>query len=187
MVPWVQSIRTSEKVLIRSVDSKEPSFLRKLKAEHGGEDSVRHERPQARPRKQPMGPEDDDLPTYVVEGTQDTLSKEEYEALSRENGEGERQLETVPVKGNSNGAPDAQILEKDEDGEVNTISTVANTEKNANIGVSNKRRMVKAFGGGDDTDNHGHEGEKYGKELKKGKRKKGKKVKLSFDKEAASE
>ena len=61
-------------------DSNEPAFLRRLRAKHGGGDSARHERPLARPRKQVKDGEDDQ-PTYVVEGSQDTLSKAEYEAL----------------------------------------------------------------------------------------------------------
>ncbi len=61
---------------------KEPSFLRKLKSEYGGGDSHRHERPLARPRKKRIGDEDDDdEPTYVDEGSNETISKSQYDTL----------------------------------------------------------------------------------------------------------
>ncbi len=65
------------------IESNEPSFLRKLRGEFGGTDAVRHERPIPRPRKVMTDGDDEDQPTYVVEESQDTLSKEEYEALVR--------------------------------------------------------------------------------------------------------
>ena len=68
-------------MLTSSAESNEPAFLRKLRGEHGGDGSGRHERPLARPRKQTTDGDEDDQPTYVMENSQDTMSKEEYEAL----------------------------------------------------------------------------------------------------------
>lgn len=64
----------------RSPESNEPSFLRKLRAENAGVLSDRQERPIARP-KRTKNAEEDDGPTYVLEESNDTLSKAEYEAL----------------------------------------------------------------------------------------------------------
>lgn len=156
----------------------EPSFLRKLRSKHGGADSVRHERPVARPRKQATGGEDDDQPTYVVEGSQDTLSKQEYEALIRkEQGEGESQGKS---EGRQQTLFEASASKEEAESEGNiTLENCLdlNKENIATIGGNHKKRNVTAIGADDKEDN-----EESGKK-RPIKAKRGKKVKLSFDEE----
>ena len=155
-------------------DSNEPAFLRRLRAKHGGGDSERHERPLARPRKQVKDGEDDQ-PTYVVEGSQDILSKAEYEALMGTAND-EKQDENEPA---SSPQPDL--------GGGNEVSerVVPAKQKTAAIGGSNKRRLAKVFGEDGDDDGEPNVEEKGPAPTgKKPKAKKGKKVKLSFDEEA---
>lgn len=151
--------------------------MRKLRSEHEGANSARHERPLARVRKQATDGGDDDLPTYVVEGGQDTLSKQEYEALigkedRRGEGEGEQQAELKA-------SDDAEKFQNEKDSNVKDDSEPKN-ESVVAIGRTQKKRNVTAIGGdekGDDVE----VGKKRASNAKKGK--KDKKVKLSFDQE----
>jgi hypothetical protein len=74
-------------------ESREPSFLRKLKSQYGG-DQDRHERPIARPRKD-RADDEDEGPTYVDEASNDTISKEDYEKMI--NPESATQAEISPL------------------------------------------------------------------------------------------
>ncbi|KZM20880.1 hypothetical protein ST47_g7981 [Ascochyta rabiei] len=61
-------------------DNSQPAFLQRLRGQMQGEDSARHERPI--PRNKRMKPDDeDDAPTYVLEDTNQSMTKEEYEAF----------------------------------------------------------------------------------------------------------
>lgn len=62
------------------VDKSQPTFLRRLRGELAGDDSARQERPVPR-NKRLRQDDDDDAPTYVLEGTSQSLTKTEYEAL----------------------------------------------------------------------------------------------------------
>lgn len=62
-------------------ENQEPAFLRKLKAQFGGNNDGRQERPSARPKK-PKNDDLDDEPTYVDEESQQTLTKAEYNELA---------------------------------------------------------------------------------------------------------
>ena len=161
-------------------DSKEPTFLRKLKSEHGGSDSARHERPLARPRKA-KDAEDDDEPTYVDEDSHDTITKLQYEALLRladEVASDETHSETPNLLNDGVGCdtPAEDVME----------GPLPRKEMVATVGVSAKRRIAKVVGNGED-----YHDEASGKEvlatdqkaitLGKKLAKKPKKVKLSFD------
>ncbi len=129
-----------------------------------------------RPRKQMKDGDEDDEPTYVVEGSQDTMSKDEYEAL-------------VGGKNSTkNRERDAPTLEKDRKGGESAREELVDPsqaleptkELVATIGGSNKRRLPKVVGD-DDEKNHVREdsclhGQKKAKP-------KSKKIKLSFDEE----
>ena len=161
-------------------DSNEPAFLRRLRAKHGGGDSDRHERPLARPRKQVKDGEDDQ-PTYVVEGSQDTLSKAEYEALMGTAND-EKQDENEPA---SSPQPDLGADKSARGGNEVSENVVPAKQKTAAIGGSNKRRLAKVVGEDGDDDGEPNVEEKGPAPTgKKPKAKKGKKVKLSFDEEA---
>lgn len=62
-----------------STDSEQPAFLRRLRGELTSGDTARHEQPIARNKR--MKDDEDDAPTYVLEDTKESLTKEEYEAL----------------------------------------------------------------------------------------------------------
>lgn len=162
-----------------SYESNEPAFLRKLRSEYQGGDSARHERPLARPRKHIKDGEEDDQPTFVVEGSQDTLSKAEYEALmgvvSDEKHEGNEAV-SDPQPGSKGEKPRECSTEFSDD------STPAK-QINASIGASNKRRFAKIVGNEDEGPAESRD-EDSARITKKPKAKKAKKVKLSFAEEA---
>jgi hypothetical protein len=61
-------------------DNEQPAFLRRLRGELVNGDSARHEQPIPR-NKRLKQDDEDDAPTYVLEDTKESLTKEEYEAL----------------------------------------------------------------------------------------------------------
>lgn len=166
--------------LTGSLEANEPAFLRRLKAEHGGGDSSRHERPLARPRKQMKDGEEDDEPTYVVEASQDTLSKEEYEALVK----GKVHDKAVNEE-TSSSTPSLAISKFNEKDDAHPSRNEPAKQKVAAIGASNKRRLVKVVGDEDDEAASLVKGEPA-RQARTPKAKKGKKVKLSFDAEEKS-
>ena len=135
---------------------------------------MRHERPLARPRKQVTEGDVDDEPTYVVEESQDTLSKQEYENLVQKeelNGEGQiRQIEFSEASVSKETPESAGKAHLD-----NTLDVT--TEKAAAVGGTKKKRIITAIGADDNGDNESSE------KIKPFKAKKSKKVKLSFDEE----
>ncbi|KAK4696515.1 hypothetical protein P7C71_g1414, partial [Lecanoromycetidae sp. Uapishka_2] len=159
-------------------ESNEPAFLRQLRGQHGNVDSARHERPLARPKKQVKDGEEDDQPTYVVEDTQDILSKTDYESLLKNEADEQDAKGPLPFPR----AVPKEGLYVDANNE--SARETASTKKPvAAIGASNKRRLAKVVGneekkvdelvGGDPSTS-----------AKKAAAKKSKKVKLSFDEEA---
>jgi len=87
-------------------EANEPAFLRRLRAQNAGygEDG-RHERQIARPKRAKQDDEED-APAYVVHDSNETLSKEDYEAMLKDQGK--------PVDGKTGGAAKIQGTE-DED------------------------------------------------------------------------
>ena len=160
-------------------ESNEPAFLRKLRSEYQGGDSARHERPLARPRKQIKDGDEDDDPTFVVEGSEDTLSKAEYEALmgvvSDEKHDGNEAV-FDPQPGSKDEKP------REYSTEILVNSTPAK-QINTSIGASNKRRFAKIVGDEDEGAAERRE-EDSARIAKKPKAKKAKKVKLSFAEDA---
>ncbi|KAH7092187.1 hypothetical protein FB567DRAFT_232960 [Paraphoma chrysanthemicola] len=61
-------------------DNEQPAFLRRLRGELISGDTARHEQPIPR-NKRLKQDDEDDAPTYVLEDTKESLTKEEYEAL----------------------------------------------------------------------------------------------------------
>lgn len=160
-------------------ESNEPAFLRKLRSEYQGGDSARHERPLARPRKHIKDGEEDDQPTFVVEGSQDTLSKAEYEALIGVAND-EKQDGNEAVSDTQPGSRDEKPRECSAEVSDNSMPV---KQINALIGASNKRRFAKIVGNEDEGAAESRE-EESARATKKPKAKKGKKVKLSFAEEA---
>ena len=132
----------------------------------------------ARPRKQVQEGEEDDQPTYVVEDSQDTLSKAEYEALVAADNADQKDENDVPSPANSSHSiGEAESRKYEVTREVALVK-----QRVAGIGSSTKRRLAKVVG----DEEEGEDGavpEKgdSGKKSKSFRPKKGKKMKLSFD------
>ena len=129
----------------------------------------------ARPRKQVHEGEEDDQPTYVVDDSQDILSKAEYEALVAADKEDNNSLPSSAKA--SPRTQDATVPEQDEaPGEA-----AVGRQQVAVIGGSTKRRLAKVIGDEGEEDEASPGKSDSGKKGKKPKIVKGKKVKLSFD------
>lgn len=164
-----------------SVESNEPSFLRKLKGQYGGGGAVRHERPLARPKK-PKDEDEDDAPTYVVEESHNTMTKAEYEALLNQTAPQKRdeQREDFPNKPEDS-------TENAADEEPESTQKRANVKQQvASIGATTKRKSVKIISDNSVkvNDDRGHESSAVPLTTSKTKQTK-KKVKLSFDEDVA--
>ena len=157
-----------------SPDANEPSFLRKLRSEYGG-NSVRHEHPQQRPRK-PKAENNDDEPTYVYEETNENITKEEYESLVRDSklgSDGEKTDKNSPSRAVPGALPEEEV-DRAEGGIDGSKSRQTLTE----IGGPKKRKQARVIGEEKAVDNH--EDLQAGSSGRKAKQKK-KKIKLSFD------
>ena len=150
-------------------EANEPAFLRRLRSEHGGGDASRHERPQARSKKRMNDEDQDDQPVYVIEETNESLSKAACEKLAKE--------EDLDEQDSNLNAQNGETGEKTQP-PVQEVQVP--TDKVAAIGSSNKKRSARVIGDNEhETGNpKSTEASKHGK-VSKGK--KGKKIKLSFD------
>lgn len=147
----------------------------------------------ARPRKQVQEEEKDEQPTYVMAGSQDTLSKAEYEALVATNDADKQDEKAVPPSTEAHHGIEEAELSKDEV----TREAAPVNQRVAGIGSSSKRRLAKVVGGeeeheeheereekGDVSTPHKHDSRNKDKKIRA---KKGKKMKLSFDEEEGTE
>ena len=135
----------------------------------------------ARPRKQVQGGEEDDQPTYVVENSQDTLSKAEYEALVAADNADQEDENDVPSSAKS-----SHSIEEGEPRQDEVTGEGASVKQQiAGIGGSTKRRLAKVIGDEEEgKDETAPEKSDSGKNSNKPRAKRGKKMKLSFDEEA---
>lgn len=165
-----------------STELKEPSFLRKLKREHGG-DSDRHDRPQARPKRlKKTDDDDDDGPTYVDEESHDTISKAEFEAMAGDAARTENEKTSTETPG----APETSEPSDKGGSGPNLTQTLAPKENVVDVGARKKRKVVKAVGESqavDEPDATPTEESKLDERPRKPMAPKGKKkkMKLSFD------
>jgi len=164
-----------------SYSQSEPAFLRRIRGEIRGsvDDPDRQINPVARPTisKRLKKDEEDDTPTYVLEETNQDLSKEEYEALLK----GEEAAKTEDAAKKTTEEADSKIS-----------SSIKPKEKIAEIGgLPKKRKAAKIIGQDDDEEANASNPQagKSSKESSKGsekdgkkapKKKKAKTVKLSF-------
>ena len=132
----------------------------------------------ARPRRQVKEGEEDDQPTYVLEESQDTLSKAECEALIAAANTSTDNEKDVLSSGKTSHDVEEDESRKDEVAR----EAVLVKQPVAGIGGSVKRKLGKVIG----TEEKGEEASDKldsGQTSKKIKVKKGKKIKLSFDEE----
>ncbi|PYH87988.1 hypothetical protein BO71DRAFT_366229 [Aspergillus ellipticus CBS 707.79] len=151
-------------------EAKQPAFLQRLQNQYG-DTSGRLERPISRPRKA-KNTDDDDGPTYVDEESNEIISKEEYEALVRGDGE------TDPKKDAEDKGPSGSGA--GEDGKGGDEGAASASKQNvAEIGGPRKRKQAKAIGD-EAPAAETEETPKKDAGSRKPKQKK-KKIKLSFD------
>ncbi|KAL9101296.1 MAG: hypothetical protein Q9163_003431 [Psora crenata] len=146
--------------------------LIRIRSEYGCHDSGRHEHPIARPRKPVKGEGEDDEPVYVVEGSQDAMSKEQYDALLKP-----AATETHKEQSSATEIGDGRSKHDDI---VTTGITESVREQLATIGATKKKRQAKVISGEAGKNRNGDRGSPH-KEKKQYMSKKSKRVKLSFD------
>jgi hypothetical protein len=161
----------------------QPAFLQRLRDQNSAISSTgRHEQPIARAqRAKNPNADDDDAPTYVVEGSSETLTKAEYEKLTAGDGNDAdekfgdvKDMVTGELTGDSPKASGA--LPDEDDGGPARASVIVDAGK-----ATKKRKMAKVVGGDDNdadeaTSKVSSKDESKPKKLKK----KGKPIKLSF-------
>lgn len=164
-------------------NASQPAFLQRLRDQNSAiSSSGRHEQPIARAqRAKNTNNDDDDAPTYVVEGSSETLTKAEYEKLTSGDGDDAKD-KFGDVKDMVTGeltadSPKASGALPDED------EAPARASATVDVGKATKKRKVARVVGGDDDDdgdeaktNDTSKDESKPKKLKK----KGKPIKLSF-------
>lgn len=166
----------SEKIKSKdlSYDSSLPPFLQRLHDKNAGRgDTSRHERAIARPKK-PKYPNDDDGPT-VVDESGETLSKEEFEKLSKPQEPGIEDSENVKGEVDPAAEPKAS----------GALPDMKTSDNAVTDGTATKKRKVAKATCQDDEESAKAEGEAEkgtNKPVKKAK-KKSKPVKLAFDEE----
>ncbi|KAK6002713.1 hypothetical protein QM012_001463 [Aureobasidium pullulans] len=162
----------------------QPAFLQRLRDQNSAiSASGRHEQPVARAqRAKKSGDDDDDAPTYVVEGSSETLTKAEYEKLTSGDGgeESDAKAKFGDVKDMVTGeltgdSPKASGALPDES------EAPARASATVDAGKANKKRKVAKVVGGDDDEDDANTKDTNKDESKPKKiKKKGKPIKLSF-------
>ncbi|KAF1849367.1 uncharacterized protein K460DRAFT_281341 [Cucurbitaria berberidis CBS 394.84] len=148
-------------------DNSQPAFLQRLRGQLAGGDSARHEQPILRNKRMKQDDDEDDAPTYVLEETNQSLTKEEYDALvsGKDNEEGE--------KSTGDGALKERVVEGDEKPK----------DKIVEVGVNAKKRKAAKIISDENEQSKEEDGKAVkkadGKVMKKTK-KKAKAVKLTF-------
>ncbi|KAK8220037.1 hypothetical protein M8818_000453 [Zalaria obscura] len=176
--------RTAQFGLPQEKHANEPAFLRRLRAQNSGNDD-RHERQIARPRK-PKDADDDDAPTYVIEESNDTLSKEEYEALVSGKGDAGEGSGNTTVKGKSTQDEPKASGALPPDGETDAPTSDGERKKQpAEAGIGSKKRKVakvaKVVGRDDgEEENEKNDTSESVPKITKKPKKKAKAIKLSF-------
>ncbi|KAL8873701.1 MAG: hypothetical protein Q9174_000864 [Haloplaca sp. 1 TL-2023] len=162
-------------------ESKEPSFLKKLKGEYGGGDSRLHARQQMRPKKPRDTADDDgDEPVYVRdEDPCQSMSKAEYEALVNAPADQQRPGEQASL---TTEAPDSNTAEPTPSVTSSAIASqeTSTKQERSTIGGASKKRAAKVVGE-DASADEAQTSLKKPSTIKKPSLKTAKKLKLSFD------
>lgn len=150
-----------------SIDSEQPAFLRRLRGELTSGDSARHEQPIPRNKRMKKEDDEDDAPTYVLEDTKESLTKEEYEAF----------VSGKDPKETNDAATDAK---SDQDA---AVTAPKQKDKIAEVGaVTKKRKAVKIVNEEpeDESAEHNKDVKNVDTKSTKKPKKKAKTVKLTF-------
>ncbi|KAL8969621.1 MAG: hypothetical protein Q9183_001914 [Haloplaca sp. 2 TL-2023] len=162
-------------------ETKEPSFLKKLRGEYGGGDSMRHAHQQKRPKRLRDAADDDsDEPVYMrEEDPHQSLSKAEYEALIKIPADQQRPGEQASLITEALGSKAAQSTPSVSSPAVAPQETSTKQERST-IGGASKKRAAKIVGE-DASADEAQTSPQKSSTLKKPSHKKAKKLKLSFD------
>jgi hypothetical protein len=169
--------KIKSKHLTNQKNASQPAFLQRLRDQNSAISSTgRHEQPIARAQR-PKNNDDDDAPTYVVEGSSETLSKAEYEKLTSGEDANDKfgdvkDMVTGELTGDS---PKASGALPDEDDIPTRASVTVDAGK-----ATKKRKMAKVVGGDDDEDEPASKNTSKDESKPKKLKKKGKPIKLSF-------
>ncbi|KAF2028623.1 hypothetical protein EK21DRAFT_101662 [Setomelanomma holmii] len=147
-------------------DNEQPAFLRRLRGELTGGDTARHEQPIQR-NKRLKQDDEDDAPTYVLEATKESLTKEEYDALVSGKDSKDKELDEV------DSASKAAASEKEP----------RQKDKIAEVGAATKKRKAAKIVGDEQVDSKEEAGKSEkgtGGRVTKKRKKKAKVVKLTF-------
>lgn len=161
----------------------QPAFLQRLRDQNSAiSASGRHEQPVARAQRAKKSvDDDDDAPTYVVEGSSETLTKAEYDKLTSGDGEESdakskfgdvKDMVTGELTGDS---PKASGALPDESDAPARASATVDAGK-----ATKKRKVAKVVGGDDDVDEANTQDTSKDESKSKKIKKKGKPIKLSF-------
>ncbi|KAL4965523.1 DUF4604 domain-containing protein [Aspergillus stella-maris] len=154
-------------------DAKEPAFLQRLRGQYGGNATGGLERPISQRPRRARDDNEDDGPTYVDAESNEVISKEDYEAMVK--GDGDEQSEQ----------PDNGVKDKYKDAEKAGDSSkegTASKQNLAEIGGPRKRKQAKVVGDEIQEAESEKSEEVRLKEAKQKKPKqKKKKIKLSFE------
>ncbi|KAJ4993182.1 hypothetical protein SVAN01_01157 [Stagonosporopsis vannaccii] len=144
-------------------DNSQPAFLQRLRGQMQGEDSARHERPIPR-NKRLKSDDDDDAPTYILEDTNQSMTKEEYEAfVAEQSSEQEPTEQSAIIKG---AGKESETKSKD---------------KITEIGVNaKKRKAARIIGEQEDSKDQPNDAKEGNKKPVKKPKRKAKAVKLTF-------
>lgn len=156
----------------------EPAFLQRMRAQNTGGDG-RHERPVPRPRRGKNNDDEDDAPAYVMEDTNDILSKDDFEKMKA--GEDGQAVDTdANISGEMKGdGPHMSGALPSEDGKATAGGDKPSHGRAKEAKVGLKKRKAAAVVG--QTDDHDDEDKTQGTAPSKKAKKKGKPIKLSFD------
>ncbi|KAK4981980.1 hypothetical protein LTR50_007861 [Elasticomyces elasticus] len=160
-------------------EKNDPPFLRRLRAEQAGKNlDDRHERATPRPKRLKRdGDSDEDEPTYVVEESNDTLSKAEYEAMAAA-GKSTAALCNAGPGTSASQSVTSHAEEAEHDAKDDPVPERARVKQHvADAGPGpRKRKAVRVAGGGGAEEGDGRAGGGAHRKVKK----KTKAVKLSF-------
>lgn len=126
-------------MLTVTAEPKEPAFLRRLRNEHRGGDSARHERQLPRQKRHQAEDDEEDLPAYVDGDSNKTISKAEYDALYTDAGKMQVEIDaSAESLSQAHAAEMDDVSEAEESGHVVQIK-----QPEVSIGGGPKRKLAK--------------------------------------------
>ncbi|KAF4551148.1 Hypothetical protein D9617_14g076040 [Elsinoe fawcettii] len=157
--------------------AEQPAFLQRMRQGVPGA-GEKHERPLPRPKRAKVD-DDEDAPAYVMEDTNESVSKDDFEKLVK-GGDGDEDVATAPTNGDEDreASADNPIMSGalPEAGNKDAEGQSRHKPNEASLGQK-KRKAATVVGQDDDDQNVEAEDAPKPKKSKK----KGKPIKLSFD------